>query len=231
MKWTALLAVVAALLAVGPASAATTAIKGTVVAKNGRTETLVLARTKGPAVTVHASTRRVRLGDRVSVVGKRVSILSHVRQTGVRGVVLKRVAGGFRVASGRSVLTIHTNQRAPSSRGGGMRAGTSGEFEVEIEHDDLVFVSLDREIGEDIEVTGAVVDSSTTQLTIGVGGQSLAFAAPSGTQLPVLATGQVVEVRGVTINGVLTVSRIHTEDGADGDGGHGGGGDDGGGHH
>jgi hypothetical protein len=41
--------------------------------------------------------------------------------------------------------------------------------------------------------------------------------------LPVLAAGTLVEVRGVSINGVLTVTRLKLEDD--------GGGDDGGGHH
>jgi uncharacterized membrane protein YgcG len=47
----------------------------------------------------------------------------------------------------------------------------------------------------------------------------------------VLASGTVVEVRGITIDGVLTVQRLKVEDDGGSGGGGGGGGDDGGGHH
>jgi hypothetical protein len=36
--------------------------------------------------------------------------------------------------------------------------------------------------------------------------------------LPVLVTGTVVEARGVTINGVLTLTRLRVKDDGDGDG-------------
>jgi len=38
------------------------------------------------------------------------------------------------------------------------------------------------------------------------------LAAPAGEALPVIATGTLVEARGVTINGVLTLTRLRTED-------------------
>jgi hypothetical protein len=44
----------------------------------------------------------------------------------------------------------------------------------------------------------------------------------------VIATGTLVEARGVTIDGVLTLTRLRTDDDADGGGG---GGDGGGGGH
>jgi hypothetical protein len=47
----------------------------------------------------------------------------------------------------------------------------------------------------------------------------LTFAAPNGQTLPVIATGKFVEARGVTINGVLTLTRLKIED--DDGGGHG----------
>ena len=68
MKCTALLAVVAFLLAAGSASAAPKAIKGVVVAKRVHSGTIVLATgAKGLAVTVHTAPRSVRLGSASSV--------------------------------------------------------------------------------------------------------------------------------------------------------------------
>src|SRR5215472_7703700 len=99
MKWTALLAVAVFLLAVGSASAASQAktIRGTVVAKHVGSGTVVLAGARGLGVTVRVAPRRVRLGDRVRVTGKRLRdgtfrasrlhVLAHVRRTRIRGMV------------------------------------------------------------------------------------------------------------------------------------------------
>lgn len=300
MKWTALLAVAAFLLAVGSASAAPKAIKGTVVAKRAHTIVLTTGR-KGLAVKVRVAPRRVRLGDRVSVVGKRLrngtirssrlQVLSHVKKARIRGMVVKRLAHAMRVASGHSVLTIHTRSAHAASRHDGEEKGDLGEFEVEFEHGDLVeddftpvspsgtveiegvlvsvsplVVSLeglpieitvpggmtlppltpgqevelfvqagagntftlvsigkaDNEDENEVEANGTVTNSSTSQITIDAGGATLTFAAPAGHTLPVIATGTFVEARGVTINGVLTLTRLKIEDD---DGGGGGGGD------
>jgi hypothetical protein len=309
MKRTALLAVAAFLLLAGSATAAPATIKGTVVAKHTRSGTIVLAGPKRLGITVRVSPRRVRLGDRVSVAGKRLRdgtirasrlrVLSHVKTARIRGVVVKKIARGLRVASGRSVLTIHTSRRALSSEGHGPRIGAVGEFEIEIEDEGLfehgfthasqsgtvrieghlvsvsplvvsleglpititvpsgvtlppltpgqeveltvqtgagntfTLVSIDddaNQAGEEVEAKGSVVTSSATQIEIDAGGALLTFTAPNGVTLPVLAAGTLVEARGVSINGVLTVTRLKVEDdGGGGDGG--GGGDDGGGHH
>jgi hypothetical protein len=300
MKWTALLAVAAFLLLAGSATAAPKAVKGVVVAKHVRKGTVVLAGAKGLGVTVRVAPRRVQLGDRVSVVGKRLRdgtiralglhVLSHVQKTRIRAVVVKRLAHGFRVASGHSVLTIHTHRRALSSHHDGMEAGTIGEFRVEFEHGGLVddgftpapasgtvqiegvlvsvsplVVSLEglpieitvpsgmtlppltpgQEVeltvqtganntftlvsisandnedqdGNEVEAKGTVTNSTASQITIDTeDGAMLTFAAPAGVTLPVLAGGTSVEARGVTINGVLTLTRLKVEDDGEGDG-------------
>jgi RNase P/RNase MRP subunit p29 len=299
MKWTALLAVAAFLLAVGSASAAPKAIKGTVVAKRAHTIVLTTGR-KGLAVKVRVAPRLVRLGDRVSVVGKRLrngtirasrlQVLSHVTKARIRGMVVKRLAHAMRVASGHSVLTIQTRSAHAASRHDGEEKGDLGEFEVEFEHGDLVeddftpvspsgtveiegvlvsvsplVVSLeglpieitvpggmtlppltpgqevelfvqagagntftlvsigkaDNEDENEVEARGTVTNSTTSQITIDAGGAMLTFAAPAGHTLPVIATGTFVEARGVTINGVLTLTRLRIEDDGDGGGGDG----------
>ena len=59
---------------------------------------------------------------------------------------------------------------------------------------------------------GFVVGSSTTEISVSSHGTVFTFAAPHGMTLPVLATGTFVEVRGVKVNGVLTVDRLKIED-------------------
>jgi len=286
MKWTALLAVTVFLLAAGSAAAAPVAIKGTVVAKRAHGRTLVLATGRqGLAVTVRVVPRRVRLGDRVSVLGTRLHIVSHVKRTRIRGMVVKRLAHALRVASGHSVLTIHTRGRALASRHDGQR-GDIGEFEVRFDRDGLVeddfvpasqsgtvevegvlvsvtplvvsieglpveitvpsgltlpaltpgeevelivqtgagntftLVSIsadDNENQDEVEAKGTVTNSTPSQITIDAGGAMVTFAAPAGVTLPVLAQGTFVEARGVTVNGVLTLTRLRVEDDGGGD--------------
>jgi hypothetical protein len=304
MKWTALLAVGAFLLAAGPATAASKAISGTVVAEHARSGTVVLAGPKGLGVTVRVSPRRVRLGDRVSVVGtrlrdgtiraSRLRVLSHVKTARIRGVVVKRLAHGLRIASGRSLLTIHTTGRRVASDGEGQQAGTIGEFEIEFEDEGLVeqaftpvsqsgtvqiegvlvsvsplvvsleglpieitvpsgitlpaltpgqevelivqagtgntftLVSIDgpavNPVVEEVEASGTVVGSTSNQISIDAGGAMLTFTAPAGVVLPVLAPGTFVEVRGISIDGVLTLERLRLGDEGGSGGGDGGGG-------
>lgn len=297
MKRTALLAVAAFLLAAGSATAAPTAIKGVVVAKDARKGTVVLATgRKGLGVTVRIATGKVRLGDRVKMVatrlhdgtmrGSHLRVLSHVTKTKLRAVVVKRLAHSLRVASGHSLLTIHTSRRALASHhDSGMQQGDIGEFEVEIGHDGLAedgvtavspsgtvqiegrlvsvsplvvsieglpieitvpsemtlppltpgdeaelvvqagtgntftLVSIqsgDNEDENEVEAKGTVTDSTTSSITIDTGDATLTFAAPAGVTLPVLPAGTSVEARGVTINGVLTLTRLRTDDGGDG---------------
>jgi hypothetical protein len=294
MRSAALLAVAVFLVAVGSATAAPKALKGTVVAKRAHGSTVVLATgRKSVAVTVHVAHRPLRLGDRVNVVGtrlpdgtikaSRLHVLSHVKTARLRGMVVKRLSHGVRVASGHSVLTIHTTGRALASHHDGLERGDMGEFEIEIEHGDLVedgftpatpsgtveieghlvsvsplvvsieglpiqitvpssmtlpaltpgqevelvvqtganntftLVSIqagdnENEDENEVEAKGPVTDSTTSHITIDAGGVTITFAAPAGQTLPVIATGTFVEARGVTINGVLTLTRLRTED-------------------
>jgi RNase P/RNase MRP subunit p29 len=223
MKWTALLGAAVLLLAASQATAAPQAIKGVVVATHARTGTVVVATgRKGVAVSVRTAPRRVRLGDRVSVAGSRVRVLSHVQRTRLHGLVVKRLAHALRVASGRSVLTIQTRGRALASDDHGPDRGEIGEFEVEFEHGALVEDGFAR-VEEKVEAKGTVMNSTASQITIDARGAAITFAAPAGTTLPVIAQGTFVEARGVTVDGVLTLTRLHVEDcdGGDAGGGHG----------
>lgn len=205
MKWTALLAVAAFLLAVGSASAAPEAktIRGTVVAKHVRSGTVVLAGSNGLGVTVRVAPRRVRLGDRVSVAGKRLSdgtirasrldVLSHAKRARIHGVVVRRLARGLRVATGHSLLTIHTNRRMLSDHGHGDQVGQAGEFEIEIEDGGLFEQSFHSDSASGtVGIEGRLV--SVSPLVVSVEGLPITITVPTGVTLPPLTPGQEVEL-------------------------------------
>jgi hypothetical protein len=87
--------------------------------------------------------------------------------------------------------------------------------EIENENED--------EDDEGTEVKGFVVNSSPTTIAVNSHGAVFTFAAPTGVTLPTLPVGTFVEARGVTVNGVLTLTRLKVEHEDDhGHEGHGG---------
>ena len=87
---------------------------------------------------------------------------------------------------------------------------------------------------QEVEVKGTVVSSTTSEIVVSANGVQFTFVAPPGAILPVFTPGAFVEARGVRQNGVITLTRLRSDDGGDGGGGGGGddgGGGDGGGHH
>jgi FtsP/CotA-like multicopper oxidase with cupredoxin domain len=204
MKWTALLALAVFLLAVGSATAAPKAIRGTVVAKRTHSGTIVLATgRRGLAVTVRVAPRRVRLGDRVRVVGKqlrdgtlrasRLHVVSHVKRARVRGMVVQRLAHAMRVASGHSVLTIRTRSTHLASRHDGEEEGEIGEFEVEFEHGHLVEDDFTPAPGSGtVDIEGHLV--SVSPLVVSIDGLPIEITVPSSMTLPPLTPGEEIEL-------------------------------------
>src|SRR5438067_6622309 len=204
MRSAALLAVAVFPVAVGSATAAPKALKGTVVAKRAHGSTVVLATgRKSVAVTVHVAHRPLRLGDRVNVVGtrlrdgtikaSRLHVLSHVKTARLRGMVVKRLAHALRVASGHSVLTIHTTGRALASHHNGPERGDMGEFEIEIEHGDLVEDGFTPATPSGtVEIERHLV--SVSPLVLSIEGLPIQITVPSSMTLPTLTPGQEVEL-------------------------------------
>ena len=204
MKRTALLAVAAFLLVAGPATAAPSTIKGVVVAKHARNGTVVVATgRKGVGVAVRVAPRRVRLGDRVSVVGNRLRdgtvkasrlrVVSHVKKARIHGLVVKRLAHSLRVASGHSILTIQTRSRLLASHHDGQDRGEMGEFEIEFEHGDLVEHGFTAASASGtVEIEGHLV--SVSPLVVSVEGLPIEITVPNGMTLPPLTPGQEVEL-------------------------------------
>jgi hypothetical protein len=204
MRSTALLAVAVFLVAVGSATAAPKALKGTVVAKRAHGSTVVLATGRtGVAITVHGAHSPLRLGDRVNVVGtrlrdgtikaSRLQVLSHVKTARLRGMVVKRLAHAVRVASGHNVLTIHTTGRALASRHDGPERGDMGEFRIEFEHGDLVEDGFTPATPSGtVEIEGHLV--SVSPLVVSIEGLPIQITVPGGMTLPALTPGQEVEL-------------------------------------
>ena len=194
MKWTALFAVTAFLLVAGSATAAPKAIRGVVVAKRAHGGAIVVATgRKGVAVTVHVAPSRVRLGERVSVVGTDLRVLSRVKTARIRGMVVKRLGHTLRVASGRSdAHDPHAEPRARLAHGDG-HEGEMGEFEVEFEHDGLFehgFTPVSQ--SGTVEIEGTLV--SVSPLVVSLEGLPVEITVPSGVTLPALSPGQEVEL-------------------------------------
>lgn len=313
-----MLVVSAVLLAVGlPAQARAGSFSGTVVAKQKQGGTLLVAGAHGVGVTVRGGLVRAAVGERIRVQGtrlhdgtirlSRLQMLGRVDTARLRGTVLRTLARGTLLASGRSVVMIHRSGRTLASAAdhGGVRAGEVVEFRIRFDDDDLIqaapparvgqagnaqiegtlvtvlplvvaldglpltitvpagvtlpatlapgqrlqltvqvgvantftLVSIDElenanppAAADEVEVKGFVVSSSTSQIVINANGVQFTFVAPTGVTLPIFPVGAFVEARGVRRDGVITLTRLRSEDG-DGDGG--GGGDDGGGggHH
>ena len=230
----ALLAVTAFLLVAGSAPAATMALKGTVVAKHTRAGTIVLAGAKGLGVTVRVSTRRVQLGERVSVDGKRLrngtirasrlQVLSRMKTARIRAVVVKRIAHGLRVASGHSVLTIHTSRRALADHhGGDLQAGAVGDFRIRIAGDELFEDGFTAAAPSGaVQVEGRLV--SVSPLVVSLEGLAIEITVPSGVTLPPLTPGQEVELS-VQAGAGNTFTLVSIQSGDDGGDGSGDGGD------
>jgi hypothetical protein len=282
---------------------------GIVLANHAQRGTMVLAGAHRTGVTVHGGLA-ASVGDRITVTGSKLHdgtirlsklrVVDHLKQTTVRGTIVKTSAGGTLISTGSSVILIHSNGRrlAAVFDGGHTAVGTIADFRVRFDDDDLVQAAPPVPVGQaatvriegaivsispfvisveglpvtitvptgmtlpaglapgqrielsvqvapgntftlaaigdvenndanvaqqqEVEVKGVVSSSSAAQLAIDDGGATFTFVAPSGVTLPVLAAGTPVEVKGIDVNGILTVTRLRVEDNEDGDGGNGG---------
>lgn len=128
-------------------------------------------------------------------------------------------------------ITVPAGMTLPAALAVGRRIeatvtpGTAANTFTLVSIDEIEAAAPQVQNAREVEAKGTVVTSTTTQIAISAGGATITFNAPSGTTLPILATGTFVEARGIMQNGVTTLTRLRTED-RDGD--HGDGGGDGG---
>src|SRR4029077_13010549 len=99
----------------------------------------------------------------------------------------------MRVASGRSVLTIHTRGRSLASHHDGEREGEMGEFKIEFRHEELFeddFTPVSQ--SGTVEIEGVLV--SVSPLVVSLEGLPVEITVPAGMALAPLTPGQEVEL-------------------------------------
>jgi hypothetical protein len=204
-----MLVVPAVLLAVAlPAQARAGNFSGVVVAKQAQRGTVLLAGARGVGITVRGKVAHAVLGERVAVQGlrlrdgtvrmSRLRVLSRVHATMLRGTVIRELAGGTLLASGRSVVMIHRSGRhlASASDHGDLRAGDVADFRVRFdEDDDLVEEAPPVQVGQAAvaRIEGTIV--SLSPFVVSTEGLPLTITVPAGVTLPAgLAAGQRIEL-------------------------------------
>jgi hypothetical protein len=190
-----------------PAHAGAASFHGVVVAKQPGRGTLVLAMPDGHGLTSRGGRANVRLGDKISLQGvslrdgtirtSRLRVLGHTRFATIRGVVVRALARGTMLATGRSVILVrHRAVRAVASitDHGRLEPGDVADFRVRFDDDDLVEQAPAVPVGQSalVRIEGAIV--STTPLVVSVEGLPITITIPAGTRLPALDPGQRIEL-------------------------------------
>ena len=190
-----------------PAQASAGGFSGVVVAKQPQRGTLLLAGAHGVGVTVRGGLAGTAVGRRVSVQGvrlddgtirmSRLHVLARVHSATLRGTVVRKLAGGTLLASGRTVVMIHHLGRrlASVSDHGGLQAGDVAEFRVRFDDDELVEERPPVQVGQAsiVRIEGAVV--SVSPLVVSVEGLPVTITLPVGVTLPAaLAPGRRIEL-------------------------------------
>jgi hypothetical protein len=202
-----LLVGIATLLVIAlPAQARASGFSGVVVAKQLHRGTIVIASRGGAGLTVRGNVANVRLGDRVRLQGARLRdgtvkasglrVLARIHRATIRGTVVRALAHTTLVATGRSVIVIHSATRAVASASdnGDLKTGARAEFHVRIE-DELFENAPPLMLGQvaQVEIEGSVV--SVSPFVVSIEGLPIPITVPSGVTLPAtLAPGQRIEL-------------------------------------
>jgi hypothetical protein len=230
-----------------PAQARAGSFTGVVVAKQAG-GTLVLAAAHGRALTVHSTSTRVRVGDRVraqSLSGSRVVVLGHVHRTTIRGTVVRRLSNATLLAAGHSVIRIYargSRRLASGNDNGGLQPGDIGQFQVGFDSEgDMVQVAAPIQVGQSTSVQIDVKVVSVSPFVVSLEGLPVAITVPAGMTLPTLAVGDEIELTVQVTVGTNTFTLVSMNggqqngdeqdqddngDNGDNGGGQGGGGDD-----
>ncbi len=237
-----------------PATAGATTFSGVVVAKQSARHAVVVASKTGVVRTVHTQRGTLRVGARIAVNARRladgtfsataISVRGRALKARIRGVVARRLAGGYLVSAGHAVLAVRTRHFAGLSAGGtGPVTGTIVDVTVDTNDDQLDQEDVE-EVGHaqrlELEGTIASITPATAadpgELVLTVGKSTIDVVLPAGTTLPsTLKVGDKVQVKVTLAGDTFTLATSHEEDddqGDDGDhhgdhhGDGGGGGDD-----
>lgn len=203
-----MLVVPAVLLAVAlPAQARATGFAGIVVAKQPQRGTFLVAGAHGVGLTIRGGVARMVVGDRISGQGvrlhdgtirtSRLHVQARVRTAMLRGTVLRKLARGTLLSSGRSVVLIHKSGRqlASAEHHGDLQPGDVAEFRIRFDDDDLVETAPPTQLGQTAiaRIEGTII--SLAPFAVSLEGLPLAITVPAGMTLPAtLAAGQRIEL-------------------------------------
>jgi hypothetical protein len=215
-----------------PAQARAASTTGIVVAKQAG-GTFVLAAAHGRALTVHSTSTRARVGDRVRLVGSRLSVLGHVHRATIRGTVVRRLSNATLLAAGHSMIRVFARgSRQLADDHGGLQPGAVGQFQVGFDDQgDLVETAPPLQVGQaaTVQIEGKVV--SVSPFVVSIEGLPVAITVPSGMTLPTtLMVGDDVQLTVSLTVGTNTFTLVsignnqNGDDEGDDDGGGGGGG-------
>lgn len=166
-------------------------------------------------VLVQAAATQVGQVGTVEVEGAVVSVSPLV--VSVEGLPITiGVPGGTTLPPGLSVGD-RVELRVGVAAGNVFTLAAFDEVENEVENEEE---NEDQVVAEEVEIKGAVISSSASQLVVRSGGESFTFVPPAGVTLPTLLAGTIVEVKANQQNGTLVLARLKVED-EHGDGDHG----------
>lgn len=220
-----MLVVPAVLLAVAlPAQARAAGFAGIVVAKQPQRGTFLVAGTHGVGLTIRGAVARTVVGDRVGGQGarlrdgtiraSRLHVLARVRTALLRGTVLRKLARGTLVSSGRSIVLIHRSGRglASAAHHGDLRPGDIAEFRIRFDDDDVVEAAPPAQLGQaaTARIEGAII--SLAPFAVSLEGLPLTITVPAGMSLPaMLAVGQRIELT-VQVGPANTLTLVAIDD-------------------
>ena len=224
-----------------PAQARAANVTGVVVAKHAG-GTFVLAAAHGQAFTVHSTSTRARVGDRVRLSGSRLAVLGRVHRATIRGTVVRKLSNATLVAAGHSVIRIlarGSRRLASANDHGGLQPGDIAQFQVGFDdNDEIVQVAAPLVVGQaaTVQIEAKVV--SVSPFVVSLEGLPVAITVPSGMTLPTtLMVGDDIELTVQVTVGTNTFTLVSInqqngddqgddDDGGNNTGGGGGGGDD-----
>lgn len=207
MRRSMVVGAVVALSVALPAQARSAGFSGVVVAKQSHRGTMLIVGSRGVGLTVRGGLKGVTVGEKVAVRGARLHdgtiresslrVIAHVRRATVRGAVLRKLARGTLVASGRSVVLIHQARRQTASANdhGGLHSGDVAEFEVAFDDDGLFEAAPPQQLNQAAvaRIEGRV--TSLSPFVVATEEVPLTITIPSGMTLPAgLAIGQEIEL-------------------------------------
>ena len=211
-----------------PALAHAGTVRGTVVAKQAKRHVLVIATYHRDVESARVSPRQLRkvqLGARVAIVGKRLADgsleatrmrrLGQAKRARLSAVVIKARARRLLLAGGGSAFSIRLNRGTRLlASSASVRPGE--KVTAEVEFSDGRTVGLDVQSNGNaalIDFSGVVTAIDTASFTVSSDGISTVVQLPAGVVLPsVVQVGSEVEVVAAISGSTLTLATIKLDD-------------------